>query len=94
MSFLAVQIYSDPIEAHDPQKVISEASGWFYFLILGIVYLFPTFLASSRKHKNTTAIFLTNLLFGWTVLGWFVCLIWATTSNVSQTSRLKKAIDN
>ncbi|TRZ48114.1 superinfection immunity protein, partial [bacterium] len=30
-----------------------------------------------RQHKNSLAIFLLNLLLGWTVLGWVVSLVWS-----------------
>jgi hypothetical protein len=46
------------------------------FLILSaILYFLPTILG---RHKgDALGIFLVNLLFGWTVIGWFVALIWA-----------------
>ena len=49
-------------------------------LIFGLVLLFlPTLVARSRNHPNTFAIFLVNLLFGWTFVGWVVSLLWAST---------------
>jgi Superinfection immunity protein len=39
----------------------------------------PTLVAKSRNHPNTPAIFLVNLFFGWTFIGWVVSLIWACT---------------
>lgn len=54
-------------------------------LILPIVgYLLPSLIASVRKHRNANAIFLVNLFFGWTVLGWLVALIWCATDNVEK----------
>lgn len=47
-----------------------------------VVYLIPAIVASQRKHQNATPICLVNILLGWSVLGWIVALIWATTSNV------------
>lgn len=47
-------------------------------IILAIVlYFLPTLIAVLRKHKNKLAVFLLNLLLGWTVLGWIVALIWS-----------------
>lgn len=46
---------------------------------LAILYFVPTVFAFSRGHRNATAIFLLNLLLGWTFLGWVVALIWAVT---------------
>ncbi|MCG7984750.1 MAG: superinfection immunity protein [Candidatus Thiodiazotropha lotti] len=45
-----------------------------------IVYFIPNWIASARKHHNANAIFVTNLLLGWTVLGWIAALIWSLTS--------------
>ena len=27
--------------------------------------------------KNITAIFVLNIFFGWTLIGWVACLVWA-----------------
>lgn len=40
-------------------------------------YFLPTLIAFLRRHKNKLAIFLLNLLLGWTVLGWVVSLVWS-----------------
>lgn len=42
-------------------------------------YLLPAIIAASRKHHNAGAIFTLNLLLGWSVIGWFVALVWAMT---------------
>jgi len=44
--------------------------------ILGI-YLLPTFIALAMHNINVLAIFLLNLLTGWTFIGWIASLIWA-----------------
>jgi hypothetical protein len=41
------------------------------------VYFVPTIIAFSRNHKNKVAIFLLNLLAGWTFLGWVGALVWS-----------------
>jgi hypothetical protein len=46
------------------------------FLILtAILYFLPTILA--RHKADFMGIFLVNLLFGWTVIGWIIALVWA-----------------
>jgi hypothetical protein len=45
-----------------------------------ILHFIPTLIALLRGHDNTFAIFLTNLLLGWTVIGWIVALIWSFTA--------------
>jgi hypothetical protein len=45
---------------------------------LGILFYFiPTLVAIGCKHRNGTAIFVLNLLLGWTFLGWVIALVWA-----------------
>ncbi len=51
-----------------------------FFLILSLaLYFVPALLASSRHHPRASAIALTNLFLGWTILGWVGCLVWALT---------------
>jgi hypothetical protein len=47
------------------------------------LYFLPFIIAERRKHKNKLAILITNLLLGWTVLGWIGALIWSTTDNTT-----------
>ena len=49
-------------------------------LIPALLYFIPTIVALLRGHHNAFAIFLTNLLFGWTIIGWLITLIWSTTA--------------
>jgi T4 superinfection immunity protein len=47
-----------------------------FFLIFSILlYFLPTIIG--RYKADAMGIFLVNLLFGWTVIGWFIALIWA-----------------
>ncbi len=50
-------------------------------IILFMIYLLPWMIAYCRHHKNCTAIFVTNLLLGWTVIGWIVAFIWSFTND-------------
>ena len=47
----------------------------FTFSVVFMVYFLPTFVG--RNKRNGSAIFVLNLLAGWTVLGWIVALVWA-----------------
>jgi len=50
-------------------------------LILGFVFYFlPSFIANKKPHAN--GVFLVNLLLGWTVLFWVICLIWAFSGSI------------
>ena len=42
-----------------------------------IAYFLPTIIAVLRKHKNWLAIFIVNILVGWTFIGWVVALVWS-----------------
>jgi hypothetical protein len=55
----------------------------FVFLCL---YFLPSSIAMLRGHHNTFAIFLLNMLLGWTVLGWVIALVWAATSTPMRTA--------
>jgi type II secretory pathway pseudopilin PulG len=46
-------------------------------VLIFALYFLPTLIAFLRQHKNKLAIFLLNLLLGWTVLGWVVSLVWS-----------------
>lgn len=56
------------------------------FIIIGIVlligfYFLPFLYALDRCHSKTPAIFILNLLLGWTFIGWVIALVWAFTEN-------------
>ncbi len=49
-----------------------------FIIVLALFgYFIPTMIAILRKKKNTLAIFLLNLLLGYTLVGWLIALIWA-----------------
>ena len=45
------------------------------FLMLLVIYFLPALIG--RRKQNARAIFILNLLLGWTFLGWVGALIWA-----------------
>jgi hypothetical protein len=47
------------------------------FIVFIFIYFLPGFVAGWREHRQTLAIFVLNLLTGWTALGWIVALVWA-----------------
>ena len=44
-------------------------------IVLILTYFLPTVIALVRGHLSALAIFLLNLLLGWTIIGWFVAFI-------------------
>lgn len=47
--------------------------------LLLAVYFFPSIAAWIRGKRNLEAIFILNLLAGWTFVGWIVAIVWAAT---------------
>ena len=51
-------------------------------LLIGVaLYFTPALFAYGNKHRSKEAIALFVMFFGWTVVGWFMALIWAHTGN-------------
>lgn len=52
-----------------------------HFVIVGILlYFLPSIIAHNKR--DFAAIFIVNLLFGWTVVGWIIALVWACAADV------------
>lgn len=47
------------------------------FLFSLAFYFAPALIAYMRKHKHREAIGILNLIFGWTGIGWVLCLVWS-----------------
>jgi hypothetical protein len=65
-------------------------STFFFFPFFGfsfLMYFLPSVLALARNKRDTLAIFLLNLFLGWSVIGWFVALIWAAKTDVPMMAR-------
>jgi branched-subunit amino acid transport protein AzlD len=49
--------------------------------IVGLAFYFlPFIIAVFRGHHNSAAIFVLNLLLGWSFIAWIVALVWAFTA--------------
>jgi len=46
-------------------------------MILILIYFIPSVVADYKKNLNSTAIFIVNLFFGWTIVGWVIALTMA-----------------
>lgn len=54
-------------------------------ILCGIaMYFLPAIIAHHRKHVSSGAIFLINLLSGWSVIGWIVCFAWACSGETRE----------
>jgi hypothetical protein len=59
----------------DDQSGLDAGVGAVLFLFLIALYFVPSIIGRSKR--NSTAIFMLNLLLGWTVIGWVVAMVWA-----------------
>lgn len=57
------------------------ATGIVYTAAFFAVYFLPTIVCINRRHLNSNAISILNLLLGWTLIGWVVAIIWAMTAS-------------
>lgn len=48
-------------------------------LALFVLYFLPSVVAAARDHRQRWAIFVVNLFFGWTAIGWVLALAWSAT---------------
>lgn len=53
--------------------------GGIWLVIVAFLYFLPSLISDWRGHDSKFAIFIVNLLFGWTFIGWFVALIFSFT---------------
>jgi Superinfection immunity protein len=51
-----------------------------FLLCAALLYFLPAVIAHNKR--DFAAIFIVNLLFGWTVFGWIIALVWACTAEV------------
>ncbi|WP_439629024.1 superinfection immunity protein [Gemmata sp.] len=57
------------------------------------IYFLPTFVAVSRGHRNTVAIFLLNFFLGWLLVGWVGALVWAVIATEDKYGSNKRRRD-
>jgi Superinfection immunity protein len=55
--------------------------------VLAAVYFVPAIIAVRRRCRRDAAIFVFNLLLGWTVFGWFAALNWALGGRIRGSIR-------
>jgi hypothetical protein len=54
------------------------------------IYFLPCVVASSRGSASGGSVFLVNLLFGWTLIGWLIALVMAVSTETSDAVELRK----
>ena len=71
-------IYGSTVQGASPIAVPIMAA------ILSLLYFIPSFVATSRSHPNQVAIVVLNIVAGWSLLGWIVAVVWASTKIKSE----------
>ncbi|GLR65559.1 hypothetical protein GCM10010909_02370 [Acidocella aquatica] len=68
--------------------------GSFMLLILAILgfllYFLPCIISGNRNATNGGAVFMVNLLFGWTLIGWLVAMIMAITAQTEVSAEIER----
>ena len=41
------------------------------------IYMLPTLIAFGREHRRRMDVTVVNILFGWTLIGWLLAIVWA-----------------
>ena len=66
-----------PIKSIEKQVVMLILN----IVILAIIYFIPTVISIIKKHTYKLYIICINIILGWTLIGWLVCLIWSLIDN-------------
>ena len=69
-----------------------ELVGIFTFIIIVALYFIPFIIAIARGIKNSMAVFFLNLFLGWTVIGFFVLIFYASLTNVQSSETVGEFI--
>lgn len=70
---------------------VNPSAGALIMLAIAIpLYFLPAIIAGCRgKVSGTAGVVLLNIFLGWTVIGWWVALIWAFTGRTAADVRLE-----
>lgn len=77
LALLSGGAFSDPLVRGLIRRAFDEY--FLLFLILAVLYFLPTIIVLARGRNDGCGIFLVNLFFGATVIGWIIALIWSLT---------------
>ena len=57
------------------------------FAISVVIYFLPAIIGKNRGINSSGALFFVNLISGWTLIGWLICFLWATTGATRAQTR-------
>jgi hypothetical protein len=66
----------DLIQRFHPAGAIDFALSVAVIAVFVVVYLLPSIIGKRRDILYIHMLFITNLLFGWTIIGWGLCMLW------------------
>ncbi len=67
-----------------------------FLLVVGVgiavfcIYFFPWAVASFRKSASEGTVFIVNLFFGWTIIGWLIAVVMAVSTETTDAVKLRK----
>jgi hypothetical protein len=71
------QAYMAPQRSHTGLGIVAIL----VLLVIGVavvaLHFLPGIIATRRHHRSALAIWLVNIFFGWTLIGWVIALVWA-----------------
>ena len=76
-AILSINAFSDPVVRGLLLRAFDEY--FLLFVIGGVIYFLPTIIVLARGRNEGCGIFLVNLIFGVTGIGWLIALIWSLT---------------
>ena len=62
-------------------------------IISAVLYFIPFIIAIIRGIKNSMSVFFLNLFLGWTVIGFFVLIFYASLTNVKPNESVGQFIN-
>src|SRR5258707_2463134 len=65
------------LSAASTNSLPTISHSWIIGCSLTAIYFAPALVAFFRRQQNRWFILALNLLFGWTIVGWIICLAWA-----------------
>jgi hypothetical protein len=63
----------------------------FLFVVGLIIHFIPWLIGKKRNVAMSCLLFWLNATLGWTVIGWCICLLWATQSQTKDQEALRNA---
>ena len=75
----SVRVDEGKWSGHWPRNkpVVAVLVMFFVLAVFSSVYFLPTLLAFGRRMHYRVPLFVVNIFFGWTFIGWVFCMAWA-----------------